>query len=368
MEVDMLEDLESLKFEYGIPEEERYWLYLQGRYRGLMIKGCAHAAFFCKMFSALSELLQELPRTIHPRTVSFDAAATEDEKLTVGIIGCGHLGKQLANVLLKIVPIPAENLQISTRRPDSLVELRKLGVRCVYDNSAVASWAKVLFLCCLPAQLPNICLEIQSKLEKSCTVYSFVSAIPLPRLKSLLNHTNIMRPQYQFVEDFDNIWGENEEVPAALQDSVMIRSTCPYNNLGGVILNVKWLEGLCYALINVCSARSVFHSQVLKLLNKLLLSVHLESCKTDATSCPRFQLTDFMNKSYVRNLYHKRPFPWFDLTTVQLKETPFSQHISATRSLQDHITLLYCESFGLTISEEELPYVSTVIQPLENDE
>ncbi|XP_028627753.1 NADP-dependent oxidoreductase domain-containing protein 1 isoform X2 [Grammomys surdaster] len=311
MEVDMLEDLESLKFEYGIPEEERYWLYLQGRYRGLMIKGCAHAAFFCKMFSALSELLQELPRTIHPRTVSFDAAATEDEKLTVGIIGCGHLGKQLANVLLKIVPIPAENLQISTRRPDSLGE---------------------------------------------------------DQLKSLLNHTNIMRPQYQFVEDFDNIWGENEEVPAALQDSVMIRSTCPYNNLGGVILNVKWLEGLCYALINVCSARSVFHSQVLKLLNKLLLSVHLESCKTDATSCPRFQLTDFMNKSYVRNLYHKRPFPWFDLTTVQLKETPFSQHISATRSLQDHITLLYCESFGLTISEEELPYVSTVIQPLENDE
>jgi hypothetical protein len=54
--------------------------------------------------------------------VSFDNAATEDELLTVGIIGCGHLGKQLTNVLLKTVPIPAENLQISTRRPESLGE------------------------------------------------------------------------------------------------------------------------------------------------------------------------------------------------------------------------------------------------------
>lgn len=53
MELDILDDLESLKFEYGIPEDERYWLYLQGRYRGLMIKGCAHALFFCKLFCTL---------------------------------------------------------------------------------------------------------------------------------------------------------------------------------------------------------------------------------------------------------------------------------------------------------------------------
>ena len=61
------------------------------------------------------------------------------------------------------------------------VEFQKLGVRCLYDNASVASVAKVLFLCCLPSQLPNICLKIQNKLEKTCIVYSFVSAIPLPR-------------------------------------------------------------------------------------------------------------------------------------------------------------------------------------------
>lgn len=45
-----------------------------------------------------------------------------DDELKVGIIGGGHLGKQLARVLLQLVPIPAENLRISTRRPEALGE------------------------------------------------------------------------------------------------------------------------------------------------------------------------------------------------------------------------------------------------------
>lgn len=76
--------------------------------------------------------------------------------------------------------------------------------------------------------------------------------------------------------------------------------------LGGVILNIKWLEGVFYSVINVCTARNVFHSHVLHILNKLFLSVHLESCGKDKSSCPKFQLTDFMNKSYVKSLFHKR--------------------------------------------------------------
>lgn len=68
------------------------------------------------------ELLRQGRRKLHPRSVSFDAASVEDDSLKVGIIGCGHLGKQLVNVLLRLVPIPAENLHISTRRPESLGE------------------------------------------------------------------------------------------------------------------------------------------------------------------------------------------------------------------------------------------------------
>ena len=52
------------------------------------------------------------------------------------------------------------------------------------------------------------------------------------RLKNLLNHTNILRPQYQCVEGFANIGGANKEIIAALQDPVVLQATCPCNPAG----------------------------------------------------------------------------------------------------------------------------------------
>lgn len=60
-------------------------------------------------------------------------------------------------------------------------EFQKLGIQCFYHNSYLADWANVIFLCCLPSQLSNICSEIQTNLAKACIVYSFVAAVPIPR-------------------------------------------------------------------------------------------------------------------------------------------------------------------------------------------
>ncbi|KAM6202665.1 NADP-dependent oxidoreductase domain-containing protein 1 [Rhynchocyon petersi] len=337
--MDMLEDLETLKYEYEFQEEDHAWLFLKGRSRGLMIKACAHATFFCKLFRILSQPL-------HENDVS-GSSPVAYEKLNVGIIGGGHLGKQLARVLLQLVPIPSESLRISTRRPEVLGELQKLGIQCFYQNTRLVNWANVVFLCCLPSQLPSICVEIQNSLEKTCLVYSFVAAIPVPRLKLLLNHTNILRPHYQCVDKFDNIWGVNKKITDALQDPVILRATCPYSAAGGITLNIKWLEGVFYAALNLCTAREMSHRQVLQLLNERILSVKFEDCGEDSASCPTFQLTDFVNMAYASNLPLRRPFPWFDLTAVQLKETPFSQHLSKSAALQDHLTHFYCHLFGI---------------------
>ncbi|XP_011805193.1 PREDICTED: NADP-dependent oxidoreductase domain-containing protein 1 [Colobus angolensis palliatus] len=306
--MDMLQDLESLQFEYGVPEEDRIWLYLQGRSRGLMIEACAHATFFCKLLYNLR---------------------------SNSLVLCSFC------------------------LPFSLPgELQKLGIKCFYHNADLVSWADVIFLCCLPSQLPNICVEIHTSLEKTSIVYSFVAAIPLPRLKLLLNHTNILRPQYQYGEDSVSIWGANKKVIAALQDPTILQATCPYSPAGGIILKIKWLEGVFYAALNICTARNMAHSQVLQLLSELFLSVHFEDCGKDTASCPKFQLTDFVSKAYGKNLSQERPFPWFDLTAVQLKETPFSQHLSSSPVLQDHLTHLYCASFGISLTKEQ-PVVST---------
>lgn len=67
--------------------------------------------------------------------------------------------------------------------------------------------------------------------------HSFPSDAVLPdsvafRLKFLLNHNNILRPQYHFTEHFDNIWGETKEITAVLQDPEVIRGTYPYSDVG----------------------------------------------------------------------------------------------------------------------------------------
>ncbi|XP_004624779.1 NADP-dependent oxidoreductase domain-containing protein 1 [Octodon degus] len=357
--MDILEDLKSLQFEYGISEEDRSWLYLRGRSRGLMIEACAHAVFFCKVFRSLRESVHEHQNSRSLSVDSIDLASVDDGKLKVGIIGGGHLGKQLTYALLRLVPVPAESLRISTRRPEALTEFQKLGIQCFYQNSYLVVWANVVFLCCLPSQLPHICLEIQNIIKKTCIVYSFVATVPLPRLKLLLNTTSILRPKYQCAEDFDNIWGANKEITAALQDPVILRATCPYSAAGGITLNIKWLEGVFYAFLNICTASNVPHSQALQLLNEVFLSVHFKECETDETSCPKFQLTDFVNTVYVKNMFQKRPFPWFDLIDVQLKETPFSQRLSSSPVLQDHLTHLYCDSFGISLDKEDPLVVST---------
>ncbi|XP_005605436.1 NADP-dependent oxidoreductase domain-containing protein 1 isoform X1 [Equus przewalskii] len=354
LEMDLLKDLESLQFEYGVQEEDHCWLYLQGRSRGLMIKACAHATFFCKLLCNLRESLHEKQAS---KCLSTGSLHTPDDgALKVGIIGGGRLGKQLAHVLFQLVPIPAESLRISTRRPEALAEFRELGIQCFYDNPSLVVWADVIFLCCLPSQLPKICMEINSSLDKACIVYSFVAAVPIPRLRLLLNHTSILRPHYQ-CGDSVNIWGSKKDITAALQDPVILHATCPYNPAGGIVLNIKWLEGVFYAALNVCKAREMPHLQVLQLLNGLFLSVHFESCGKDGASCPKFQLVDFVSKVYAKNLPQRRPFPWFDLTAVQLKETPFGQHLSTRTALQDHLTQLYCDSFGVSLTKEQRPVV-----------
>ncbi|XP_069884960.1 NADP-dependent oxidoreductase domain-containing protein 1 [Dipodomys merriami] len=341
--MDILVDLETLNFESGIPEEERFWLYLHSRSRGLIIEACAHAIFLCKLLRQLSINLAKYELA----SVEPSDSVSSELSLRVGIIGGGRLGKQLACSLLKLVPIPAENLRISTRRPDVLDVIQKEGIQCFYHNPHLASWANILFLCCLPSQLPNICLEIQGSIERNCLVQSFASAIPLPRLRLLLNnHTNILRPVYHCVEDTDHIWGANKDIATALQDPVILQATSPFSSKGGITLNIKWLEGVLYAALNVCTSRSLFYPKALEMLNRLFFI-------TEDSACPSFQLEHFVNQIYVRNLFHRRPFPWFDLTTVQLKETPFSQHLSNSPDLQDYLHYIYCEVFDVSLTKQK---------------
>ncbi|XP_033967853.1 NADP-dependent oxidoreductase domain-containing protein 1 isoform X2 [Pseudochaenichthys georgianus] len=176
MEDDLLADVRSFSFENPLTEEEQELLYLRARSAGLTFCGCAHASFLCKLVHSLRCLIKS-------RRANRDSSVPgEDSDLCVGIIGMGHMGRQLLTSLLEKSGIKPSQIKISSRTPDSAVEFIQKGVECLFDNRRLAAWADVLFLCSLPSHLPKVCADLHSHLSKSCLVYSFTSAVPVNRI------------------------------------------------------------------------------------------------------------------------------------------------------------------------------------------
>ncbi|XP_038865438.1 NADP-dependent oxidoreductase domain-containing protein 1 isoform X2 [Salvelinus namaycush] len=254
--------------------------------------------------------------------------------LTVGVLGGGHIGKQLVQVLLEKNGLKPSQINISSRRPETLEEFVKRGIMCYFDNQRLVAWADVLFLCCLPSHLPKVCAELQFHLPKHCLVYSFLSAVPLNRLAQLLGHSFILKPQYEFVAcDSVNMWLFRGHVTAALKDPEVIDASCPLAMRGGLCLDPKWLFGLLYSLLNMCTAANVGSTEALGLINELF---QLKGPGTVA-----FILNNFVNSSYASSLTPDESFPWINLVDVQSKETPLSCFISRNNSMQGCLSALY---------------------------
>ncbi|MEE6518453.1 hypothetical protein FKM82_029449 [Ascaphus truei] len=182
---DLTANLSSLQFERGVGFRHERFLHLGQRSHALTLSTCAHCVFFCKL---LCSARQQEDRMCSLLAAPRIPQASCREGLRVGIVGGGHLGKQLARCLVELSGLQAQDIRISTRRPETLRELQQLGVDCFYNNAGLATWAHVLFLCCLPSQLPSVCAEIQAHLGEACIVYSLVSAAPLPRYHGDIHH------------------------------------------------------------------------------------------------------------------------------------------------------------------------------------
>uniref|UniRef100_A0A8B9I0R5 NADP-dependent oxidoreductase domain-containing protein 1 n=1 Tax=Anser brachyrhynchus TaxID=132585 RepID=A0A8B9I0R5_9AVES len=337
---DIAEPFTSFQADEAVEGEEGL-LYLTRRHKGLTVSACAHAIFFCRLLQLLC-----FPR---PRGTeeALPTSLLGSHGLKVGIIGGGHLGKQLARVLLALGRAPRPSIRISTRRPESLGKyLQEQGLTCLYDNAQLAAWADVLFLCCLPSHVASVCSAVRTAIRKPCVVYSLVTAVPLPRLKQLLCYNAIVRPQYQCSgKEPTKEWEMKGTVTAALQDLAVVQATCPLSSQGKTSLNGKWLVGIFYAALNSSMWQSLPHQKALELLNDLCFPAHCPICAEQKASCPRFCLFSL-----------PRTFPWFDLTAAQLRESPFSQLLEKSEFLQKHLALLYQPAGPGTVSEETCRY------------
>ncbi|XP_069064511.1 NADP-dependent oxidoreductase domain-containing protein 1 [Pleurodeles waltl] len=346
--LDITGDLKSFQFENGVDISHWHLLPLRERSKGLMVTACAHAVFFCKLLHSMRK--EKDKKSCLESGMSRLLLGHHREWLKVGIIGGGHTGRQLALALKELSGIPAEDIHISTRRPETLKDLQELGMDCFYNNGRVAAWADVLFLCCLPSHLPSICSEICTNLPEYCIVYSLVSAVPIPRLKQLLSHNSIVRPKYQFQSEFHGFqWGTQGTIIAALQDKAAVQATCPWSPKGGITMNATWFGTVAYAALNCCKAWSLAHREALQLLNDVILRPLAQN--QEQTPYPLFVRENFINKTFASTMAEDETFPWFDLTVVQSRETPLSRLLTSRAEVRDTLAQVYCAFFGASLEK-----------------
>ncbi|XP_042356715.1 NADP-dependent oxidoreductase domain-containing protein 1 [Plectropomus leopardus] len=325
---DVSADLSGFSFESGLTEDEKELLYLRARSAGLTFCGCAHAVFLCK-------LVHSLRCFIKSHTENRDSGASGgDSDLCVGILGMGHLGKQLLLSLAEKSGIKPSHIKISSRRPESAAKFLQTGFECFFDNRRLAAWADVLFLCCLPSHLPKVCADLHSHLPKRCLVYSFTSGVPITRLAQLLGHDFILKPQYDFVAcDRADSWLSCTHLTAALTNPLLIEASSPLAMSGGISLGRNWVCAVLYSLLNICTSTSMGSSDALSLINSILKENRPHTVDLNAHS--------FISASYASCLLSEEPFPWISLTDAQTKETPLLCFLSNTKPLQESISAAY---------------------------
>ncbi|KAK2551770.1 NADP-dependent oxidoreductase domain-containing protein 1 [Acropora cervicornis] len=169
---DVTVGLPSLQFEAALTQEEKELLYLRGRSHALTASACAQAAFLVAILNDTRQKIIEAKFPIKQKSSKLLQEIPKRDPVLVGIIGCGRLGKQLANTLLKFSDVQPEELFLSSRRPETLSSFQEKGVNCGFDNIKVCSTVHILFLCCLPSQFPTVAKEIRGHLI--CPVYVLV--------------------------------------------------------------------------------------------------------------------------------------------------------------------------------------------------
>ncbi|XP_068563075.1 NADP-dependent oxidoreductase domain-containing protein 1 [Cebidichthys violaceus] len=327
--VDVSADLSSLSFEAELTDDEKELLYLRARSAGLTFCGCAHAAFLCK-------LVHSLRCTIKCPSVDRGSPASGgDSDLCVGILGMGHMGKQLLLALLEKSGVKPSHIKISSRRPESAVEFIETGVECFFDNRRLAAWADVLFLCCLPSHLHKVCADLRSHLSKRCLVYSFPSGVPVARLAQLLGHDFILKPQYDFVaRDTADVWLSRTPLTTALTDPLLIEASCPLTMSGGLSVGLNWVSAVLYSLLNICTSAGLGSSDALALINVVLI-------KEKRPHAVELDVHSFISGSHASSLRTEESFPWISLTDAQTEETPLLCFLSSSTSVQQCISAAY---------------------------
>ncbi|KAK3701858.1 hypothetical protein QZH41_019585 [Actinostola sp. cb2023] len=317
---DITANLPTLQFEAALTTQEKELLYLRARSHALTLSSCGQAAFLVAILNGARQKIIEKRSPAKKKSSKLLQEAPKRDPLLVGVIGCGRVGKQLANTLLKYSDVQPEELLISTRRPETLSALQARGVHCGFDNVKVCSTVDLLFIACLPSQFATVAKEIKGHL--SCPVYILTGAIPLARIRQILEYDQFIKPEMvSFDTDDDSIaflttikvmekrgcrpgisqpkvgiskrysemafdfWTlfllpsyPTYILPTLvdmLSESVYCEMTCPLrydtNEKCLIETNPQWAQLALYSFINMCTTKELTMSEVVTMCNTVFL-------------------------------------------------------------------------------------------------
>lgn len=111
--------------------------------------------------------------------------------MSIGIIGCGTLGRSL------LIAFQKKHTRLrylaSVRTDDSMDLVRMIKhVRVVTDNRKIAS-SDQLFLCVKPLDAKQACSSIRGHIKDKTVIVSAVAAVPLKKLQEWLDHERVVK-------------------------------------------------------------------------------------------------------------------------------------------------------------------------------
>ncbi|XP_064636119.1 NADP-dependent oxidoreductase domain-containing protein 1-like [Lineus longissimus] len=333
--------LPTLQFESTIPDDHRAYLGLRARSHAVAATIAAQAAYFANVLTEARQARVNLQYQAKGRAHRLLLDSMPREPLYIGIIGGGRMGCHIANALLTYGGIRPDEIIISTRRPETLMELQDKGVRCVGDNAEVAACVHLLFLCILPSQLPTVAEEIKSSLSIQSLVYSILAAVPIPRLKQLLGFQFVLRPDYQWdSENMDKPWDFSLDMSGTFARLDMVEHTCPlsFHKTDAVITTDERLASVyIYAMVNILTHLGLTRSQTLGVIHGVVFGLNYDEVGDNL----KIREEDLTKQPNPEN----KSFPIFDLSRVCETETPLSKCLSNKEELRQAFVKKYLSIF-----------------------
>ncbi|XP_041469407.1 NADP-dependent oxidoreductase domain-containing protein 1-like [Lytechinus variegatus] len=325
---DITKDLPSLQFENALSEDEKGpYLALRKRSHAITVSACAQAAYFVAVLNEARQKILHLKTPQQSKSSKFLQKAPPRDPVKIGIIGCGRIGNHLANCLLTYADVLPQELVISTRRPETLAQLKKKGIECFYDNVKVASSVHLLFLCVLPSQMATVADDICTVIPPHCTIYTFLSSVPIPRLRRMLDAQAIIRPEFTWERSGEGgegmVWDCTKDVCITLENQEQVEMTCPLAEQRRSIVQTKekWAEMVLYSFVNMCTREGLEKQQTIAVTNEVILG------QSSSQEYPtEFRAMDFTRRPTL--------FPVFDMSAVAANQTPLTQTITENQQLR----------------------------------